>query len=104
MKFTKWHRVGLYLAMLMVCMCLISYIPKIVHRKLSADQFAHTQGNPVWLERNNNMARGNYLAECKTMPKLEGDSPLTCAGEAFSLFPDRNWKQVAEENMKKDLK
>jgi len=98
---TVWHRIGLYIGALMICVGIAMSLPQMAGKKIDRDHFAHTQGSPIWLERDNNVRRGLYFNECIKMPGIQGDIPrVTCAGEANSLYPDRNWKKVAEENMK----
>lgn len=98
---TIWHKLGIYFGLLLIIIGGLMYIPTYVHNKLQAEKHAKEQGNPVWLEMDNIRKRKAYFDGCRTMPKLEGDIPnITCLGEANSLYPDRNWKQVAADNLK----
>jgi hypothetical protein len=100
---TGWHKLGIYFGLFLIIVGGLMYLPDLAHYQINKAHFAKTKGSAVWLEHDNNMRRTQYYGECRQMPKLVGDAPETCAGEAFSLFPDRNWKLVAEENMKKGL-
>lgn len=100
---TIWHRLGIYIGLLMICVGFLMFLPTLASKKIDREHYARTQGSPIWLEHDNNVRRANYFWECNKMPPLPGDiEKLTCAGEAASLFPNRNWKQIAEDNMKKD--
>lgn len=101
---TIWHKLGIYFGMAMVTVGGFMYIPTYVHHKLQVEKRVREQGSPVWLELNNLEKRKRYFDECRSMPKLEGDiSDVTCLSEANSLFPNRNWKEVAAMNMKEGV-
>lgn len=102
--FTIWHKLGIYFGLFLIVIGVLMSIPDRVHHMLETEKRAKEQGSPVWLEYNNLKKRKAYFDECRGMPPLDGDiENATCLSEAASLFPDRNWKQVAEENMKKGL-
>lgn len=101
---TGWHKFGIYVGLFMIIVGGLMYIPTYVHHKLEAEKFTREQGSPIWLEMDNLRKRKAYFDECRSMPKMEGDiKDITCLSEAASLFPNRNWKEVAADNMQKGL-
>lgn len=79
------------------------FITQWADQRMEATEQHRRMTSPVWLEHDNIQRRGRHFAECKEMPPLPGDGPYTCAEEAFSLFPNRNWKKIAADNAAKGL-
>lgn len=81
--------------------------PKLVtawaDERIAAAEEHRRNTSPVYLEHENQFKRSRYFMECKSMPASDVDGPDTCVTEAFSLFPDRNWKKIAADNAAKGL-
>lgn len=104
MKFNNWHRVGLIIGGLMIAIGMAMFVPTWASNKLAKQYLGQTMGNPVYLAQSNNIARRQSFDECIKRSHNLVDGNLACAAQAYQAFPDQNWKQIAEDNMKKGFK
>lgn len=86
---------------------IVGFGPKLISKwadqKIEAAEQHRRVTSPVYLEHDNQFKRNRYFMECKSMPAADVDGPDTCVTEAFSLFPDRDWKKIAADNAAKGL-
>ena len=96
-----------YVAILLFFFVLIALGPKYITRwadaRIAAAEEHRRNTSPVYLEHENQFKRSRHFMECKSMPASDVDGPDTCVTEAFSLYPDRNWKKIAADNAAKGL-